>query len=372
MTTFAAGLAIAAAALAGVAAYALRALAGARLEVASKRAVLSTRNSELQTLHAIGRELLATQEPERIFAIIERECRKIFDVSFFFVSVVDRDTEDIHISYRSEDDDILRQTSRPMGDDLASWIVREKRPLRLDDASVKTATLPFRPHLVDERIRSVLAVPLLVGERVIGVLSVQSRKPSVYDEHQLSVLATIAQQAAVAVEIARQHTAATIDPVTHLVLREGFLRRLEEESARAKRYAGTFTILIFDLDGFKAIHDRAGRMAADRYMRAVGALVTSRMRTADLACRYGADEFAILLPEVDLAGALVMADRLREALSHLAVEVEGVTLRTTASIGIASYPVHDAGTIHGLVLRADSALYQAKRAGRDLVRAYSG
>lgn len=372
MTPFAVVIVIATAAAAGVAAYALRAMARARLEVATKRGVLSRRNSELQTLHAIGRELLATQEPERIFAIIERECRKIFDVSFFFVGVLDRDTEDIHISYRSVDDDILRHTLRPMGDDLASWIVRERRPLHLDDASVPAATLPFRPHLVDDRIRSVLAVPLLVGERVIGVLSVQSRKPSVYDDHQLSVLATIAQQAAVAVEIARQHTAATIDPVTHLRLREGFLRRLEEESARAKRYAGTFTILMLDLDGFKSIHDRAGRMAADRYLRAVGALVTARMRGADLACRYGDDEFAILLPEVDLAGGLVMADRLRETLSRLAVEVEGVTLRTTVSIGVASYPMHDAGTIQGLVLRADSALYQAKRAGRDRVLPFSG
>jgi diguanylate cyclase (GGDEF)-like protein len=372
MTPLAVVLAIAAASAGGVAAYALRASSRATRELASKRAVFSARNAELQTLHAIGGELLATQDQERIFGIIERECRKIFDVSFFFVGVVDRDTEDIHITYRGADDDILRRTLRPMGDDLASFIVREKRPLRLDDLGTGAATLPFRPHTVDGRIRSVLAVPLQVGERVVGVLSVQSRRVSAYDEHQLSVLATIAQQAAVAVEIGRQHSAVTTDPLTQLPLRESFLRRLEEETQRAKRYTGTFSILMLDLDGFKSLHDGAGRRASDRYIQAVGALVGSRMRGADLLCRYGADEFAVLLPEVELAGALAMAGRLREALARLAVEVEGQTLRTTVSIGIASYPAHDAGTIHGLVLRADSALYQAKRAGRDRVVSYAG
>lgn len=349
------------------AAHALGALHSARAEAASNHAAYALRQSELLTLHAIGREVLATVDSDRIFGIIERECRKIFDVAFFFVGVLDRDTNEIGISYRSMDDERKQALARPLANDLASFIVREKRPLRLDDASAGTEALPFSPHVVDAQIRSVLAAPLMVGERVVGVLSVQSRRASAYDDHQLSVLATIAQQAAVAVDNARHYSLETIDPVTHLLRREGFFRRIEDESARAKRYSGRFAILMLDLDAFRAINDRYGRLAGDRYLRAVGATIRSRMRGADVACRYGDDEFCILLPETDLPGARRIAERLRQVLARLVVDVEGASLRTTVSIGIAAYPEHDTGEIKGVILRADSALYQAKRAGRDCV-----
>jgi len=349
------------------AAYALHALAKALHGVTSTNDALASRVSELATLHAIGREVLATLDPERILAIVERECRKIFDVDFFFIGVLDRDTNEIRISYRSASDDTPHETLRPVGDGLASWIVREKRPVRIDDAATVAGELPFRPQMVNGDVRSVLAVPLLVGERVVGVLSVQSRRPSAYDDHHLSALATIAQQAAVAVENARHYTLATIDSLTGLHLRDYFFRRFEEEHARAKRYAGAFSILMLDLDGFKEINDRQGHLAGDRYLRALGAAIKVRMRGADLACRYGGDEFCILLPETDLAGARPIAERLRLALARLVVDVEGSPLRTTVSIGIASYPEHDTGDVKGLLLRADQALYQAKRSGRDRV-----
>jgi diguanylate cyclase (GGDEF)-like protein len=245
--------------------------------------------------------------------------------------------------------------------------VREKRALRIDDASAGASALPFEPHRIDRAVRSVIAVPLLVGERVVGVLSVQSRRQHAYDDHQLSVLATIAQQVAVAVENAHHYTQATIDSLTGLHLRDYFFRRFEEEYTRAKRYAGAFSILMLDLDGFKEINDRQGHLAGDRYLRALGVAIKERMRGADLACRYGGDEFCILLPETDLSGARPIAERLRQALAHLMVDVDGGVLRTTVSIGIASYPEHDTGDIKGLLLRADQALYKAKSAGRDRV-----
>ena len=361
---FAALLALLASAMAW---WSRRALAKARNDARATNDALASRVSELATVHAIGREILATLDPQRIFEIVERECRKIFDVDFFFIGILDRDTNEIRIAYRASGEDAPTNTSRPLSDGLAAWIVREKRSLRIDDASVEEPALPFHPHTVNKDVRSVLAVPLLVGERVVGVLSLQSRRPRAYDEHQLSVLATIAQQAAVAVENAHHYTLATIDSLTGLHLRDYFFRRFEEEYKRVKRYAGAFSILMLDLDGFKEINDHHGHLAGDRYLRALGAAIRTRMRGADLACRYGGDEFCILLPETDLAGARPIAERLRLALARLVVDVEGASLRTTVSIGIASYPEHDTGEIKGLLRRADQALYQAKRAGRDRV-----
>ena len=332
---------------------------------------LASRVSELATLHAIGREILSTLEPEKIFSIVERECRKILDVDFLFIGVLDRETNEIRISYRALAEPAPHETHRPLGDGLASWIVREKRSLRIDDAVTDAAALPFHPHMVDSAVRSVIAAPLLVEGRVIGVLSAQSRRPRAYDDHRLSVLATIAQQTAVAVENARHYALATVDSLTGLYLRDYFFRRLEEEHLRAKRYTGAFSILMLDLDGFKDINDREGHLAGDRYLRALGGIVKARLRGADLACRYGGDEFCILLPETDMAGARPIAERIRGGIAALAVDVEGVALRTTVSIGIASYPEHDGADLKALLLRADQALYQAKRTGRDRVVPYA-
>jgi diguanylate cyclase (GGDEF)-like protein len=154
---------------------------------------------------------------------------------------------------------------------------------------------------------------------------------------------------------AHHYTLATIDSLTGLHLRDYFFRRFEEEYTRVRRYAGAFSILMLDLDGFKEINDRHGHLAGDRYLRALGAAIRARMRGADLACRYGGDEFCILLPETDLAGARPIAERLRQALARLVVDVEEASLRTTVD-RIASYPEHDTGEIRASPARGSGPL----------------
>jgi diguanylate cyclase (GGDEF)-like protein len=215
-----------------------------------------------------------------------------------------------------------------------------------------------------------LAAPLLVEDAVVGVVTVRSRRPAAYDDHDLALLSTLAQQAAVAVENARHHALATTDSLTGLYLRDAFFRRLQEEHARARRYDSAYALLMVDLDGFKGINDRDGHLAGDRTLRAVGAAIRARLRGADLACRYGGDEFCVLLPETDLAGAGPIAERLREGIGELVVDLEGTSVRATASIGISAYPDHGVSDVRTLLLRADQALYQAKRGGRDRVVAY--
>jgi diguanylate cyclase (GGDEF)-like protein len=348
---------IVAAVLAGIALTAVRKLARQRRVLAETNEALAARVSELATLEAAAREILATTDPGKIRAIVERECRKVLDVDAFFVGEVEPGTGELRIA---------GPASGLAG--LASWAARERRAVRIDDAADGKHGLPFPAPGSDDAMRSALALPLHVGERVVGVLAVASRKAAAYDDHHLSVLATIAQQAAVALEHVHHDVRATVDPLTGLHLREYWSRRAEVEYLRAKRYSGTFSILLIDLDGFKAINDKRGRGAGDRYLRAIGSAIRARMRGADLPCRYGGDEFSVLLPETDAASARAIAERLRGQLAELVVDADdGAAVRTTVSIGIATYPEHDAGAVRGLLLRADQALYKAKRSGRDRV-----
>jgi diguanylate cyclase (GGDEF)-like protein len=328
---------------------------------------LSTRLSDLSTLHSISREIVASMDQKRIFAGLERECRKSFDVDFFFIALLDRESGQLRVVYHRRGLEPPQETLHPPGSSLASWVATSRRCIRVDDFQGDPGRLPFRPLVVDPEIRSALAVPLVVEDRVIGVLSVQSRRVAAYDEHQLSLLFTVGHHAAVAIENSRHFEMATIDSLTGVFLRDYFFRRLEEETLRIRRYGGEFVLLMLDLDGFKAINDCHGHQAGDRYLSALGAEIRERLRSADLACRYGGDEFCLLLPETSAAGAAIIAERLRIAVSRVVVEADGVLLRTTASVGLAAFSGKDATDMKSLVRRADEALYAAKRAGRDRV-----
>jgi diguanylate cyclase (GGDEF)-like protein len=332
---------------------------------------LASRISELDTLHSIGREIVSSLDSSRVFAILERECRKIFPLDFCFVALGEETGSELKVVYRRRRGESARADETPLAEGLAMHVATRKQGLRTDDFDAEPAGSALRHGVVDPESRSALTVPLIIEERVIGVLSLQSRRQRAYDDHQLAVLTTIAQQAAVAIENARAYRQATVDSLTGFLLRDHFFKRLDEEYRRAKRYGATFSVLMIDLDGFKEINDRFGHLAGDQYLREVGATIRGELRGADLACRYGGDEFCLLLPETGLAGAQAIAERIRSGVAGRIVGVEGVVLRCTTSIGVAVYPRHPAGDAAGMLRNADEALYRAKRAGRDCVVPYA-
>ncbi len=332
---------------------------------------LSSRLAELATIHDIGREILSSIQPERVFVVLERECRKIFPVDACFVALVDRDIKQLRLSYRQRRRSRVECGGPAIRGGIARWVLEEKRPRRVDDLRQTPLDSPVRGDLVEPDTRSLMAVPLIVEDRVIGVLTLQSRMPHAYDDHGLSVLTTIAQQAAVAIENARHYQMATVDSLTGFFLRDHFFQRLAEEDRRVRRYGGRFALLMVDLDGFKEINDTHGHLAGDGYLRQVSATIHEQLRAADLACRYGGDEFCLLLPETDMRGAAVIAERVRQAVAHRIVPTGDRGVRTTVSIGIAAFPDNDSGDLQGLMRNADEALYRAKRGGRDRVVPYA-
>jgi len=243
--------------------------------------------------------------------------------------------------------------------------------LVVDDIGIELKSLPCLPVLLDSSVRSILATPLNGSREAIGVLCVESPRKGAYGIDQASFFTTIAQQAAVAIENARNFQTATVDQLTQLYLRDFFFRKLSEEQVRARRYGSTFAVLMLDLDHFKEINDERGHLAGDRFLRRAGEVIRGTMRAADVPCRYGGDEFCILLPETGLEGALSIAERIRQRVAQMEVRIGEDTVRTTISIGIACYPADFPGTLQGLLEKADEALYSAKAAGCDRVVATS-
>ena len=160
---------------------------------------------------------------------------------------------------------------------------------------------------------------------------------------------------------------ATTDALTGLPNRHHFIEQAEQELIRARRYNKLLSALMLDLDDFKAINDGYGHQVGDSVLCKVGEVCRNRLREVDIIGRMGGEEFAILLPETDVAHALEVAERLRQDIAAAVIPLEhGQVLSISASIGVATLTAADAD-VDGLLNLADKAMYEAKRGGRNKV-----
>jgi diguanylate cyclase (GGDEF)-like protein len=223
------------------------------------------------------------------------------------------------------------------------------------------------------RAESLLAVPLRSRNRNLGALVLTGRQGA-FTASAARVLGILANQAAATLTVIefkeRHKELAEHDALTGLFNRRAFDDHLARAVAREDRQGGRFALLLLDIDHFKKINDTYGHPSGDAALRGVARLLGRLLRKGDLASRYGGEEFAAILPGSDEAGALRMAERLRQALEQDRLVFEGARLAVTASFGAAVWPA-DGREAPALLASADRALYAAKQAGRNRVAAAS-
>jgi diguanylate cyclase (GGDEF)-like protein len=260
-------------------------------------------------------------------------------------------------------------------DGYSARAMREQRPLLIPDARAD-------PHIrYDGDIAEVQAIcsgivaPLMLHDRPIGVIALDSTRLNAFGEADLRLLVAFAGMAALAIDHAHLHaetrTLATTDPLTRLANRRAFDVVLEQEVVRAERYQQALGLMVLDIDNFKLYNDTHGHLQGDERLRALARLIRDNLREPDFAARYGGEEFAVILPNTDQAGALALAERLLQRAAAAAPAglniVPGVPAPGyTFSLGLAVFPA-DAGTAEGLLLAADNAELAAKRAGKNRV-----
>ena len=221
------------------------------------------------------------------------------------------------------------------------------------------------------------AVPIRLSERLVGVLLLG---PSIHgremERETLEMLDSVARQASAMLENARLFALATRDPLTGLLRRHAAMERLAEEVERCRRTFHPFAVAVADLDHFKHVNDTWGHAAGDAALRSVAGVFASYSRRTDLVARYGGEEFLFLLPDTPPAGARVHAEAVRTqveatpARTGLDTDAE---VRITVSIGVFAVGTPELlADPDELVRRADEALYQAKRAGRNRVELSCG
>jgi diguanylate cyclase (GGDEF)-like protein len=212
--------------------------------------------------------------------------------------------------------------------------------------------------------------PMIIAGRPIGVLGV-SAEPALTD-HQRSVLAAAAALLAVSLKNAELfrdvHENSVRDSLTGCFNRQHALEVIDAELRRARRSQLPLSLVMFDLDCFKDINDSRGHLCGDAVLATVGARMRAVLRGSDLKCRYGGEEFLVLLPDTPAAGARRVAETLRRDIEEHPVTWKGTQVPVTASFGVTPVLPGEVDAL-AVMARADAALYRAKQDGRNCVRA---
>jgi two-component system cell cycle response regulator len=210
-------------------------------------------------------------------------------------------------------------------------------------------------------------VPLRTDKGVIGLLLLPKCPGGSFGVQEIQYITRIVRFAAIAIENSSLFRQATTDRMTGLYSHHFFEKTLEEEMERARRYKTIFSLLIFDIDHFKAVNDTHGHLQGDRIIKGISTILAQSVRQVDFPARYGGEEFAVILPAVDAKGASVVAERLRRKIGEHRFACGGFSIGVTISVGVAEYIPDVDEAPSDIVHAADKALYQSKENGRNRV-----
>jgi diguanylate cyclase (GGDEF)-like protein len=214
-------------------------------------------------------------------------------------------------------------------------------------------------------IRSELAVPVMIGDDVLGVIDVESPQPDFFDEEDKSLLTAASAQFAVALSnINAQEKLkeqAVRDPLTNLFNRHYLNEVIDGEFDRADRYGREITLMMVDIDGFRRVNNTLGHLKGDLVLQRVARVLQESVRVADSVIRYGGDEFLILMPETtDSTGAV--AQRLKENVEAIPKLLDMDDLKIGLSVGTYVRSAGDRHTVAEILAQADRRMYADKRA----------
>jgi diguanylate cyclase (GGDEF)-like protein/putative nucleotidyltransferase with HDIG domain len=323
---------------------------------------LKEQDEEVTLVNHLTAIITSSVSIQMIFEGFAQELKKVVDIDWATIALIEG--SELYFLALSSTIGSAWQTGEriPLEGTATEYTCRERQPIYEADLKRHHRFWTWESH-VQQGVRSVVYLPLVVTDRNIGSLILASRNPNAYSRRQIRLLEKVALQIAAPIENAQLYTQleqkSRIDGLTGLFNRRHFEERLNEEVSRHSRYGDVFSIFMIDLDNFKAYNDTYGHPAGDILLGQIGKIIKSSVRNVDHAFRYGGDEFVVILPQTAGDDAYVVAERVR---GQIAGEMEKKAITVTCSIGLASYPT-DGAVADELVDAADNALYHAKRTG---------
>jgi diguanylate cyclase (GGDEF)-like protein/PAS domain S-box-containing protein len=353
---------------------------------------LNKRSEQIATLNRVMQSLSATLDLPTVLDTILRELQQVVPYDSASVLLLKDDILEIIAVQGFPDPDVLKGLSFSLSseDNPNSEVMRTRVPLIVEDAYNTYKSFQSGVH-AEFQHRGWLGVPMIIGDRVIGMLALDKKVPSFYIQEQAQLALAFAAQAAIAIENARLYSdaqkqlnekilaegkllelkqkfeeQAIRDSLTGLYNRRFLDETLSRELSRAERDNIPVSVVMLDLDHFKKFNDTYGHDVGDLMLKQLGKLLTSQVRAGDIACRYGGEEFVVVMPKASLVVGQQRADEWRVKFGNHQLLHEGIIINATLSAGVAVFPLHGS-TSEEIIRKADQAMYAAKAAGRNRV-----
>jgi diguanylate cyclase (GGDEF)-like protein len=336
------------------------------------------------------------------------EARTLLRFDEFYLALVDRERQLLDVRVHERAEVRLPARTKSLQSGLFGWLVEHGVSVLVSDWPGAPEELRARAEVTEAATGSLIAVPLLEGGIVIGLLSVQHAKPGLYSDADLHLLERLAEEVTVAVTDARafedaeeyrqrleqrvaerteelekagrdnlrliaalrEHSQtlereSQEDPLTGIANRRCFMQRIAAEIEVAKAMGHPLTLAIADLDLFKAVNDRLGHRVGDEALQRSASLMKALCRPTDMVGRIGGEEFALILPGIPCNVAIQRCEAIRNAIEAHDWRAVHPDLRLTISIGLWQWD--GKASVSELLHAADTQLYEAKRGGRNRV-----
>jgi len=327
---------------------------------------------EHQALYKVGILLASSESPEEVFETIVTQAMGLTNSPAGSLAVFDEKSAEMYLGaakgFGKDFGKELRWKLR--GGGLTSFILNHNAPVVIPDVNKHPGF--DNPVMINEGVRSLVAVPLSAEGRIVGIIYVDDFEPREYTAREISILSLLSTYAAIAIErtklLEETRLRSITDDLTKLYNHRHFMQMLTQEYERCARYDRTLSLVMIDIDYFKSYNDTYGHLEGNVVLQDVARLLRKASRQVDVVARYGGEEFAVIMAETDKESALVSAQRLRETVERHKFPNEenqpGGNL--TISLGVATHP-DDASSVLELIAKADEALYAAKTRGRNRV-----
>ncbi|MCK4532184.1 diguanylate cyclase [bacterium] len=351
-----------------------------------KRA-LALKNKELiEKLKREKRRIEAILEISKMFNVIF-SLEDLVDFSVVKVSqmleaqrgslmLVDKDSKELFIcgAYGLEEK-IVKETRLKIGESIAGRVFETGEPLCVMD--IENDLRLLRKNQSVYATKSFISIPIKQEKEIIGVFNFSNKEPF-FTEEDVAFVSIVAHQTAIAIEKIRLYDKVTklavTDELTGLFNRRYFMKQLKEEIKRNQRYHHSLSLIMFDVDDFKKFNDNYSHLVGDAVLKKIAKILTENVRNVDVVSRYGGEEFIVILPETDIKEATRVAEKIRKSAEEslfgrkfLGRNQGGKKdiKKLTVSGGVATYQLRE--EIEMFIKRADDALYQAKKTGKNKI-----
>jgi diguanylate cyclase (GGDEF)-like protein len=328
---------------------------------------------QLAAFNEIAKALTSTLELREVLNLVMQKVSDLLQPRNWSLILQDERTGKLYFEVAvGEGAEALKSLQLQPGEGIAGAVFSTGLARLVDDVGGDPTFSPRFDQASAFRTRSILAVPLVARGRVLGIIElVNAPGDPPFTQDDLTTLTAIADYAAIAIDNARNfrrvQELTITDEHTGCFNSRHLRAQLDHEVKRSQRFHHPLSLVFLDLDHFKSVNDTHGHLVGSALLKEVGELLMASSRQLDLVFRYGGDEFALMLVETAPDGAMITARRLRDAFrSKRFMQAQGLELRLTASLGVATFPDH-AHSATDLIRAADFAMYASKARGRDEV-----